>query len=451
MNDVDEPNADLPPLRIALLIDAIHPGARLSHQPPALAEALGVLGHEVLLLPITAGILSGGSARREVSDPSQVLGRRELSPLGDPNEAAMEAAADQVLSTNLIGLLRSKPDVICAYDPSSPAAWIGARAAGQLNRPLVLIEPGWLSMRRLRDRVLEGFGRRVWGRVVRARAARLLAVDPVAAKEAQEKGFPADRIGLLPSGVDSQLYAPGLPSRLVTERRLIGRILLAVGPFESGRGLELLIQAFASGIGQREDWCLVLVGRGSLQRRLRTLSTRLGVGARVHLLEYPEPAELAGLMSASTMLAVPAENDTVRGKQVMRAMASGLPVIASDRPRLACQIVDGETGLLVPSGSLEDWRAALQRLAGAPELRRRLSRSGRECALERSWLNCAERLATITRSVVAEHEGNPRDSALVAPAAVPPDSPEAAEELERALPVDSGTDLESTPGHEATG
>ena len=206
MNDVEQANPGLPSLRIALLIDAIHPGARQSQQPPALAEALGALGHEVLLLPVTAGILSGGSGRRGAPAAPHAGESQGQSPLEDSSESALEAAADQVLSTNLIGLLRSKPDVICAYDPSSPAAWIGARAAGRLNRPLVLLEPGWLSMRRLRDRVLEGFGRRVWGRAVRARAARLLAVDPVAAKEAQEKGFPPERIGLLPTGVDPKVY-----------------------------------------------------------------------------------------------------------------------------------------------------------------------------------------------------------------------------------------------------
>ena len=38
----------------------------------------------------------------------------------------------------------------------------------------------WTSMRSLRDRLLEGVGRRLWGRLVRARAEHVFCVDPLA-------------------------------------------------------------------------------------------------------------------------------------------------------------------------------------------------------------------------------------------------------------------------------
>ncbi len=49
-------------------------------------------------------------------------------------------------------------------------------------------------------------------------------------------------------------------------------------------------------------------------------------------------------------------------------------------------VEDGVTGLLVPAGDVEALRAALERLLGDPELRRRLGEAARERARERwSW------------------------------------------------------------------
>jgi glycosyltransferase involved in cell wall biosynthesis len=59
-------------------------------------------------------------------------------------------------------------------------------------------------------------------------------------------------------------------------------------------------------------------------------------------------------------------------------------------------VVDGETGLLVPAGDPSAPRAALERLLGDPELRRRLGEAGRARAREElSW----ERFARLTLKV----------------------------------------------------
>jgi D-inositol-3-phosphate glycosyltransferase len=67
-------------------------------------------------------------------------------------------------------------------------------------------------------------------------------------------------------------------------------------------------------------------------------------------------------------------------------MAHGKPVVASAVGGLLDLVVDGETGVLVPSRDTPELRRALERLVGDGGLRRRLGTAGRERALERfSW------------------------------------------------------------------
>jgi glycosyltransferase involved in cell wall biosynthesis len=344
--------------RLVLLADALNPRAQRSEHPPHLAAALRRQGLEVDLHWISAGLLAR-------------LDRRSSRLAAS---APLEGAAAQVLA--------SRPEVVVAYDPSSPAAWVGARVARRLGAPLVLVEPAWFLLRKLHERALEEFGRRVWGRLVRSTASTVVAVDPYARERALQRGFDGQRIELIPSGVDTDQFRPGCTSEWVARQRLRGRVLLHVGPLEAGRGLELLIESFARTVGQRSDWTLVLAGEGPLQRRLEAAASRYGVRAGVRFLPHPPLAELPGLLCAATLFLAAAEDERVRGKQVARAMACELPVICSDVPRLAFRVQPEETGCLVTAGDRRAWAAALDRLTGAPGLRAQWGAQGRRVALE---------------------------------------------------------------------
>ena len=62
---------------------------------------------------------------------------------------------------------------------------------------------------------------------------------------------------------------------------------------------------------------------------------------------------------------------------VLEAMAAEIPVVASNVGGVAELVVDGETGILVPAGDVEALGAALRRLVGDRQLRRRLGAAGR--------------------------------------------------------------------------
>jgi len=62
----------------------------------------------------------------------------------------------------------------------------------------------------------------------------------------------------------------------------------------------------------------------------------------------------------------------------MEAMASGVPVVASDAGGLPEVIEDGRDGVIVPRADPESLASAITRLLGEPGLRERLGAAGRE-------------------------------------------------------------------------
>lgn len=364
-------------MRIALVVDPLTVRTKGgSHAPGLAAELLG-RGHVVGAFGSPTGAIPHSGT------------------------AALESDEEEDVARHLAGFA---PDVVVAYDALSPAAWNGARTAKRSGAALVLVEGGLpRASIKLHERVLQGVGEALWGRTVREAASAVVALDPVARAKALSDGFDPQRISILPEGLDVHAFRPGLTSAFVSSKRIGGRILTYAGPLAPWRGLEPVLRAFARTVGQREDWTFVIAGDGMAAPRLRLLADRLGVGARVQFLPRLRTEELPGLLAASTLAAVPARDNRVRGRQAARALACGVPVLASDVQRLRYFVDHEESGLLVREGGEEAaWVDALQRACGAPEARRRWGERARVVATERfAWPAVAEAFEGILGEAVA--------------------------------------------------
>jgi len=358
------------PLRVALILDplslSLDPAHLLqmkwgSHAPELAREFLG----------------RGYSVRGFGAPPGLIPRSSEPAGAGDEPSGGR--------------LARFAPDLIVAYEALSPAAFRGARMARKLGATLVLVEGAFNGGQRWPERVLGKIGETLWGLYVRRTAGAVVALDQLAEEQALRIGFSRELVSVIPHGVDVQVWRPGLSSTLVARHKIRGRILLYVGKLARERGVEDLLAAFSRTVGQRTDWNLVFAGDGPGQPELRAMADRLGVGDHVHWLQAREE-ELPGLLGASTVLAVPARGDEVVGRHVARGMACGLPILASDLPRLRGFVEHDGNGLLVAPGSIEAWAAAIQRAASSPTTRSRWARASRRLAEERySWPAVASR------------------------------------------------------------
>lgn len=364
------------PLRIALILDPL--SVKLDgplqvrvkwgdHAPKLAAEFLG-RGHHV----------------RGFGAPPGLIPRSTEDPSGESDDGGWSR------------LRAFHPEVIVAYDALSPAAMRGARMARKLGAALVLLEPALPSGGPRLERFLHWIGERLWGGYVRRTAGAVVALDDFAVGELLKEGFDREHIHVIPYGVDTSVFRPGLTSPLLAQHRVRGRILLYVGKLAQGRGVDTLLEAFARTVGQRNDWHLVIAGSGPLAPSLHAQSRRLGIASSVTWLPRPRREELPGLMGASTLLAVPAEDEQVMGRQLGRALACGLPALVSDRPRLRRLMEDSRAGLLVESGSIAAWVEAIERAASSPVARKRWALEARRFAEERLCWSCvAARFETV--------------------------------------------------------
>ena len=101
---------------------------------------------------------------------------------------------------------------------------------------------------------------------------------------------------------------------------------------------------------------------------------RSRLGPRLRRLGYRRDTE--AVLAASDIFALPSHFEGLP-MSVIEAMLCGLPVVASSIRGPREQVVDGETGILVPPGAAASLADALRRLADDPALRARMGAAGR--------------------------------------------------------------------------
>lgn len=152
-------------------------------------------------------------------------------------------------------------------------------------------------------------------------------------------------------------------------------IVLSVGRLSPIKDHTTMLRAVSS----VPELHLAIVGSGSLHDELRSLAQALGILGRVHFLgrrmDIPQLLKTADIYVQSSLW----EGLSIAA---LEAMASGLPVIASEVPGLADVVAD--TGLLFPAQNHERLAECLRLLLHDGELRQRLSHAAQERAKQYS-------------------------------------------------------------------
>jgi glycosyltransferase involved in cell wall biosynthesis len=165
--------------------------------------------------------------------------------------------------------------------------------------------------------------------------------------------------------------------------------LLCVGRLIPIKGHIVLLRAFAQAKKELPALELDVAGRGPLEPALRALARELGVSESVRFLGHVTPIQ--GAIEQSAVVVVPSMGEGF-GMVALEAMERARPVVAAAIGGLGEIVRDGETGVLVQPGEAEPLAAAIVRVAGDPELARRMGDAGRQRALSRFLqTSCTER------------------------------------------------------------
>ncbi len=157
-------------------------------------------------------------------------------------------------------------------------------------------------------------------------------------------------------------------------------MILAVGRLVEKKGFSNLIEAVRLLVAEGRDLRLRIVGGGELADTLGRQIAQAGLEERVELLGPRLQEDLIDLYRAATVFALPSmviesgDRDGIPNVLV-EAMRLGLPVVSTAVSGIPELVIDGETGLLVPSRDAAALAAALARLLDDPALRERLTAS----------------------------------------------------------------------------
>ncbi|MBN1954926.1 MAG: glycosyltransferase family 4 protein [Anaerolineae bacterium] len=258
-------------------------------------------------------------------------------------------------------------------------------------------------------RVPEALHHRLVGLPILRRARRVLATSWDYARASRQQAL-MDRpglLGVLPNGVDGQRFHPAVEERGLRARYGIGaeeRVVLFVGGLDQAhyfKGVDVLLQALARLPG---DVRLLVMGDGNLRPSYQALAARLGIAERATFCGRVSDEALPAHYALCDLLALPSTTmGEAFGLVLLEAMACGKPVVASNLPGVRSVVSDGEDGLLVEPGSVDDLAARLQELLDQPQRRREMGQHGR-AKVEQTydWSRITPRLAQIYGEVLAD-------------------------------------------------
>ncbi len=368
-------------MRIGLVspYDWSHPGG-VSEHIRHLGEHLRRLGHDVKVL--------APSSRKDVPDPDfHRIGGVVAVPV---NESVARITLDFNLSRQVAEILEAERfDVLHFHEPFMPAL------------PLTVLR----MSRTANVATFHAFAKsnlgyyygRPFFRPYLKRLHRTLAVSRPA-RDFLRQYFPGVEPEIIPNGVDVDTFRPDhIPIRHLRDELLN---VLFVGRLEKRKGLRELVLGFRDFQERVGPARLLIVGDGPLRSTVEDLVAIHKI-ENVVLTGYV-PAEVLPRYYASADIACfPATGGESFGVVILEAMASGLPVVATEVPGYLSVVEAGVDALTVRPRSPIELGAALTVLARDPDLRARLAANGLAKARRYAWREIAVRVIEVYRSARA--------------------------------------------------
>lgn len=211
-------------------------------------------------------------------------------------------------------------------------------------------------------------------------------------ERALECGVPQDRCLLIENGIDTAEFSRRASVSAAKEREgLPDRFTIgAVGRLSAEKGFDLLIRAARELVKRGLDIQVVIAGDGEAEQELRRLIHELQLQDRVRLLGYR--SDVRGLFEAFDLFVLSSLREGLPNV-VLEAMAMETPVLATRVAGIPRLVQDGENGILIDSGSVEQLIDSIGRLMKDTTLRVRIASAGRQTVVKH--FNFATRMTKI--------------------------------------------------------
>lgn len=215
-------------------------------------------------------------------------------------------------------------------------------------------------------------------------------------------GLPADRMHVIRNGIDFERFGAAPRRNGGNGGFTIGYI----GQLIKHKGVEILLRSLAF---MSEDIQLIVVGDGEQGGHLRELCRELDLDRRVTFAGLVDNRRIAKFYEKMDVVIVPSvwpENSPV---VITEAMASGIPVVASDIGGIPELVEDGITGFLIPPRNIRALAERVEYLHAHPEERRQMGAKATERIREHELGQQVAEVLEVYKGVVNRERGERPD------------------------------------------
>jgi glycosyltransferase involved in cell wall biosynthesis len=191
------------------------------------------------------------------------------------------------------------------------------------------------------------------------------------------------KISVIYNGVDPNRFS-GRPSADLRKEWQISKnafLFGFVGQLDPRKGVETLLDAFKRLSKQEPGACLVLVGEGGLELKLRRMAQECR--GRVVFAGYRDDVE--DVMKTLDVLVLPSLWEGF-GIVLIEAMAAGKPVITTNASNMPEIVTQGVDGVLIPPSDALALAQAMRSMVQSPILVRNMGTAGRSTVMRRFTL-----------------------------------------------------------------
>jgi glycosyltransferase involved in cell wall biosynthesis len=211
----------------------------------------------------------------------------------------------------------------------------------------------------------------------------IAVADPHARHLIERERFPAEKVCVIPNGVDVNRFCPkpvdpqlrqaiGLPAGAP-----VAGILAALRPEKNH---SMFLDVAARALKDVPTAHFLVIGDGAERPCLERRAAELGIAARVHFLgTRPDIPELLALLDVLLLTSLNEANPV----SILEGLACGKPVVATRVGSIPETVIDGEVGYLVESGSAEAMARRVVELFRDPSLATALGTAGRRHVVDR--------------------------------------------------------------------
>jgi glycosyltransferase involved in cell wall biosynthesis len=209
----------------------------------------------------------------------------------------------------------------------------------------------------------------------------IVAISESIGSQLKAGGVPASRIRTIYEGIDLNLYAENRSARSRPPGQI--KVVGTLAYLSREKGVYFLVEAAAMIPEVQSKMRFVIVGDGECRRELEAQVRKRGLENCFEFAGFQDAP--AKYLDRFDIFVLPSLSEGL-SSSILSAMASSLPVVATEVGGIPELIHHGQNGLLVPPGNAAALAAALQDLVDHPQKAASMGRMGRELLRERFTL-----------------------------------------------------------------